>query len=556
MLRKSYVLHKDMEEGLAWQYLDHESYNTLKEHAQAAGSPVNLYPYLLGKFSLWSPMLQKGYTQDPVFAKVLAQLKEGKSNGFTLHDGILYHTINNEVHMCIPDTPDCNTWVKNKLLDRVHQTLGHAGYTKTYQALSSNFYWAKIAKDTREYCKTCAVCQAAKTSTQKPAGLLHPLPIPKRPFSHITMDFLYLPEAKGTIAGLTFTHLWVLVDRFTKYTILIPLKKGHNAQDLVDLYMERVYPIFGLPMDIVTDQDPLFRSHIWTHFCKTHEIQQSMSTAYHPESDGQTEIANKAVLAILRGKLIDQGGTWLPQLPHVAHAINSSVDSSRGCTPNTLVLRFSPVYQDALVVSDLANDRPDGLTHAIWSAVQEKLNNARVEMTRQANKKRRPGPDYEIGELVKLHHSATSKESQYSKLEAIYLGPYPIVKAYPETDTFTIQTPLHKSGFLTVHTKLLEPWHPNNDTKFPSRAATLQGPVQEAEEGDRYEIERIVKHSTNTRTGRTRYYIKWEGWGHEHNTWQDEEDVDKVAKDSYHNKLKWAGKHQKKRAYQRGGKRY
>ena len=100
------------------------------------------------------------------------------------------------------------------------------------------------------------------------------------------MDFLYLPEAKGTIPGVTFTHLWVIVDRFSKYTILIPLKKGHTAQDLVDLYMERVYPIFGLPMDVVTDQDPLFRSHIWTHFCKTNEIQESISTAYYPESDG------------------------------------------------------------------------------------------------------------------------------------------------------------------------------------------------------------------------------------------------------------------------------
>jgi len=178
-------------------------------------------------------------------------------------------------------------------------------------------------------------------------------------------------------------------------------------------------------------------------------------------------------LAILRAKLFNQGGIWLPQLPHVANAINSSIDGSRGCTPNTLVLRFNPVYQDSLVVSDHANDRPEGLTHAIWSAVQEKLNNARVEMSRQANKKRRPGPAYEVGELVRIHHSAFSRESQYSKLEAIYHGPYPVTEAFPDTDTFIIQTPMHRSGFITVHTKLLEPWLPNDDAKFPSRAVTL-----------------------------------------------------------------------------------
>ena len=126
------------------------------------------------------------------------------------------------------------------------------------------------------------------------------------------MDFLYLPEAKGTIPGVTIMHMWVFVDRFSKYTILIPLKKGHTAQVPVDFYMETVYPIFSLPMDVVTDQDPLFCSHIWTHFCKTNEIQQSMSTAFHPESDDQTPIANKAILTILRAKLFNPGGAWLP----------------------------------------------------------------------------------------------------------------------------------------------------------------------------------------------------------------------------------------------------
>jgi len=356
------------------------------------------------------------------------------------------------------------------------------------------------------------------------------------------MDFLYLPEAKSTIPDVTFTHLWVIVDRFYKYTILVPLKKGPTAQDLGDLYMEKVHPIFGLSMDVVTEQDPRFHSHIRSHFCKTNTIQPSMSTDYHPESDGQTEIANKAILAILRAKLVNQGGTWLPQLPHVAIAINCSVDASRGCTPNTLVLRFNPVYQDSLVVSDPANDRPEGISHALWVAVQDKLNNAGVEMTRQANKKRRLGPAHEVGDLVRIHHSAFSSESQYFKLEAIYHGPYPVTKAFPDTDTFTIQTSMHGSGFVTVHTKLLEPCILNDDAKFPSRAVTLQGPVQEAPEGDRYKIERIVKHSTNTRTGRTRYYVKWEGWGQEHNTWQDEEEVDKVAKDSYYERLKWAGR--------------
>jgi len=143
-------------------------------------------------------------------------------------------------------------------------------------------------------------------------------------------------------------------------------------------------------------------------------------------------------LAILRTKLFNPGGTWLPQVPRVAEAINSSVDSFRGCTPNTLVLTFNPMDQDSLVVSHHPNDSPEDLTHALWSAVQEKLNKSRVEMTTEANKKSRPGPTYEVGDLVHIEHFAFSRESQYSKLEAIYHGTYPVPTAFPDTDNFTI----------------------------------------------------------------------------------------------------------------------
>jgi len=137
MLRDPHVLNKRMQEDLGWQYLDEESHETRKEHAQSAGSPVNLHPCLLGKFSLWSPMLQKGNTQDPVFSKVF---KQRETNGYMLYNGILYHTINDQVRLCVPDTPDCHQHIKNRLLDRAHQTLGHARFAKTYQALVCNFF--------------------------------------------------------------------------------------------------------------------------------------------------------------------------------------------------------------------------------------------------------------------------------------------------------------------------------------------------------------------------------------------------------------------------------
>jgi hypothetical protein len=300
----------------------------------SAGEPFDTHPALVNRYSIWGPLLRKSYLLDPVMKKAMDQTPP---NGYTVSGGIMYHTLDNQVRLCVPNTPECNTEIKNVLLDRVHSALGHAGYFKTYQAISANFYWPNLAKDTAEYCKTCAVCQATKTSTQKPAGLLKPLPIPTKPFSHLSMDFLFLPAVKDSRAGAVYSHLWVIVDRFSKYTILIPLKDGYNALTLVELFMKVVYPVFGLPVDIVSDQDALFRSYIWVEFCVKNDISQSMSTAYHPETDGQSEVANKFVLAILRGKLMEGNGSWLTNVPLVAQAINSSIDAARGCTPNTLV---------------------------------------------------------------------------------------------------------------------------------------------------------------------------------------------------------------------------
>jgi len=93
----------------------------------------------------------------------------------------------------------------------------------------------------------------------------------------------------------------------------------------------------------------------------------------------------------------------------------------------------------------------------MWAAVQEKINNSLVEITRQANKKRRMFSEYTIGDLVKIHYSGISRKSQYSKLEPVFLGPYPISAVYPDTDNYTLECPLVPSGQLKVYTSLLAP---------------------------------------------------------------------------------------------------
>jgi len=357
----------------------------------------------------------------------------------------------------VPNTPDYNSIINNTLLDKIHTSLVHAGFTKTLYGLMNNFYWPKMTGDMREYCKTCTVCQQAKNSTQKPYWLLHPLPIPSKPFIHLPMDFLALPAIIDHTTKVHYSDVWTIVCRLTKYTLVLSLPDGYTADTLVSICMCHVYPHFGYPLDIVIDNNTLFHSMVRSGFYKLNSISQLFSTLYYPESEGQSEIANKAILNNLRAKQLEHGGSWLPAIPLAQEAINNSQDATRGCTPHSIVFRFSPTYQDTSVGLAIRKVRADGLTQDMSAAVQEKMNNSRMEITRQANKKRRISPEYKIGDLVKIHHFGMSTNSQYSKLEPVFLGPYPISGVYPNTDNYTLEYPLVPSGYLKVHTFLFAP---------------------------------------------------------------------------------------------------
>jgi len=439
---------------------------------------------------------------------------------------------------------DYNIHIKNGLLDRIHQSLGHASYSKTYHALASHFYWPKITKDTFEYCRTCAICQLTKQSTQRPFGLLKPLRIPETPFTHISMDFLFLPQVTNKTTQVSYDHVWVIVDRFSKYTIILALPFNHTGEHLINVYYNSVYPFFSLPWDIVTDRDVPFTSMAWKRFCTVNNISQSMSSAHHPETDGQSEIASKSIIIILRFQLLEQGLDWLAAIPSVQVAINMGIDTFRDATPDTLCIRFTPKFEKGVVVS-AASLRPDMISNALWDSVKTKLVRSHVAMMQQANKRRCPSPQYQVGDLVKVLSSYFPKETQFNKLEPVFMGPYKIFHYMPETDNYIVEIPFAPSGFITVHTSLLAPWLENPDDKFPSRTYTNPGPVDADASAPRYEVEHIIKYRTQKH--KQQFLVKWLGYGHEHHSCQNKEDIDKKAISANWENSKWSGKVQTRR---------
>jgi len=419
---------------------------------------------------------------------------------------------------------DCNVHIKNVLLNRIYQSLGHTSCSMTYYALASHFYWPMMGKDTEQYCRTCGICQLTKQSTQCSFGLLKPLPIPERPFIHISMDFLFLPLVTNKTTQVSYDHVWVVVDRFSKYTIILSLPLKYTAVQLINVNYASIYPFFGLPQDIVTDREILFTSLDWKKFCTQNNISQLLSFAYHPETDRQSEIANKSIIVLLRAKLLEQGLDWPSTILSMQVTINTSIDASRDAFPHTLCIRFTPKFKKGVIIP-APTLRPDMISNALWDSVKTKLVQSCVAMTQQANKCRHLSLQYNVGDLVKFSSSCFPKETQFNKLEPVCMGSYKIFCCMPETDNYTVEIPFALSGFITVHASLLAAWLENPNDNLPSQTHTNPGPVDANASAPRYEVEHIIKH--HTRTDTQQFLLKWLGYGHEHNSWQDKDDIDK-----------------------------
>jgi len=121
------------------------------------------------------------------------------------------------------------------------------------------------------------------------------------------MDFLFLPQVTNKSTQVLYDYVWVVVDRFSKYTIILPVPLNYTAVQLINVYYTSIYSFFGLPQDIVTYRVVLFTLLDWKKFCTKNNISQFMSSAYHPETDRQSEIATKSIIATLRVKLLEQG---------------------------------------------------------------------------------------------------------------------------------------------------------------------------------------------------------------------------------------------------------
>ncbi|GKB16526.1 ty3-gypsy retrotransposon protein [Tanacetum coccineum] len=193
--------------------------------------------------------------------------------------------------------------LKELLLCEFHDTtsVGHGGIKKMLVRLSTLFYWQRMRKSVEEYIRKCLVCQQTKYSTHAIGGYLQPLPTPMAVWEDVSMDFITgLPVLKG------MSVILVMVDRFSKYAHFSSLPTSFNAHKVAQLFLEIAIKHHGILKTIISDHDPIVVSKFWTQLLQLSGTQLNRSTAYHSQSDGQTEVVNWGLEQYLRAMVPDR----------------------------------------------------------------------------------------------------------------------------------------------------------------------------------------------------------------------------------------------------------
>ena len=435
------------------------------------------------------------------------------------HDAGLWYRINGESArvLYIPHVKS----LRLRCLEEMHDApwSGHVGISKTKELLARAYWWPGWHKDVEDYVKTCASCQRNKPSNARPSGLLQPLPIPDAPWQSVGIDFItHLPK---TDAG--HTSLMVCVCRLSKMVHLVPTTDTASAEDVARLFVDHVVRLHGVPRDLVSDRDVRFTSKFWTAFCAQLGVDRNMSTAFHPQSDGQTERSNRVLQDMLRHYVNPMHNDWDEHLSAVEFAINNSWQESTRMSPFQLVFGQNPLTPATLRLSKV--DNPKALK--VTSTLLERIADARAALVaaqqRQkayADRARRDAEFTEGQDVLVSTRNIRLKGPGSPKMMPKWIGPFKVMKRIG-TSAYELELPRNLLLHDVFHVSLLKPFHSDGRVQPPPPALMVDGQEE-------FEVELLLDHRER-RVGskgkvrtRTEYLVKWRGYGHEHNTWEPE----------------------------------
>lgn len=413
-----------------------------------------------------------GYKSDPFCVKLVNNTDS--IPGLTIRDKLLY--VGDRLVI-----PRVGT-LREDLFRLTHDNLGHFGFDKSYASLRNAYYWPNMRQDLEEaYIPACVKCQRNKSSTKKPPGPLHPLPIPDGCRDSIAIDFIGpLPVDNG------FDCIVTITDHLGADVHIAPTHVDVTAERFAAQFFDLWYCENGLLLNIVSDRDKIFVSKFWKALHILTGIKLKMSSAYHPETDGSSERSNKTVIQALRYHIDRNQKNWVKSLPIVHFNIMNTANASTGFSPFQLHMGRSPRLIPPLITGrQFKRPKPSpeeqdatSLIESLAQATAEAQDNlfaAKVNQAKSANQHRGPEVRFNVGDRVLLstehrrREYVQAKSGRVAKFMPLFDGPFTITTAYPDTSNYTLELPNEPNRFPTFHSSLLHCSVPNDDNLFESR---------------------------------------------------------------------------------------
>ncbi len=301
----------------------------------------------------------------------------------------------------------------------------HPGASRTLEFIGRRFWWPRMAEDIRAYVAACSICAQHKDSRSRPQGLLLPLPVPGRPWSHISMDFVIgLPTSQGNKVIL------VVVDRFSKACQLIPLPKLPSAPQTAEIVLQHVFRLHGFPQDVVSDRGPQFASRFWKAFCQLIGATASLSSGFHPQSNGQMERTNQEIETTLRCLVSSNPTHWSKHLIWAEFAHNTLRHSSIGMSPFECQYGFQPPLfsEQESEVGVSAAQHLVQRCRRVWRKARAALLKSSQLQQQRANRRRRPAPTLHPGQKIWLSSKDLPLKVESHKLAPRFIGPFKVIR--------------------------------------------------------------------------------------------------------------------------------
>lgn len=478
--------------------------------------------------------LLKAAAADAAYQTRLEQAERHELDGHRAINGLLVRTVKGHHQLCIPDDPE----LRRCLLEESHDLAGHFGADRTAELIARSFHWPKMAEDAQVYTRTCPACQRNKASNEVPLGLLQPLPIPERPWSSVSLDFI--TDLPRTEAG--FDAILVVVDRLTKMAHFIPTVTTVDAPGTAELLMREVVRLHGLPQTLVSDRDPRFVSLFWETLFKLMGTKLALSTPYHPQTDGQTERMNRTLEEMLRAYVNSAQDDWDKKLGMAEFHYNNSLHTSTRETPFLLNYGQHPYSPESMLAVALAMGPRNALACTKMREMQTLLGTARKALEQAQGRQKRQADKrlqehaFAPGDLVKintrnLHIPAASLGAR--KLRSKYHGPLTVVEAVG-SNAYRLEIPAGWKCHDVWNVSNLRPYR-TDDGRFPGREEPRPPPIV-VNKGDEpeYELEAILGHKAIGRPRRDgtraqQYLVHWKGYPPHEHMWMPERDLDNAA---------------------------